>query len=81
MTDTELEIRNCCYHQEIIEFCVKESSCSEDNLARYVLTHVLVCGQAVFRVTFVPAAAQMNWMCDKGGFRLKSSGMLHRLDW
>jgi hypothetical protein len=80
MIDTELEIRNWGYHQKITEFCVKENSYSEENLVRYRLTRMLVCGQAVFHVTVVPAAVQMNWTCDNDDSRFKSSGMLRRVD-
>lgn len=44
-------------------------------MAKLGLVQVLVCEQAAFHVTIVPAAVLINWECDDGDSRLRSSGM------
>lgn len=43
-------------------------------MARFRLVQMLLCGQAVFHVTIVPAAVQISCMCDNGGNKFRSYG-------
>jgi len=78
-TYTELEVRNRRYQQKIRVLCQRKWLFGGTWGEVPFRTNAGVC--SVYHVTIVPAAVQINWKCENGGIRFRSSGIGRRIEW